>query len=99
MNGRKGWTIGIAVLALAGVGAAVMIAGNAVRDFQWHEETRQASLAPDQAQASPSDTGLTRGGPVPRGQAPAVALTVPRFLNAFNADASDRRLLILLSPT
>ena len=99
MSGRKGWTIGIAVLALAGVGAAVMIAASAFRDFQWHEETRQASLAPDQAEASPSDTGLVRGGPVPRGQAPVVALTVTRFLNAFNADASDRRLLVLLSPT
>ena len=99
MNSRQKWTVGIAVLALAGVGAAVIIAGSALRDAQWHEETRQASLAPGQADASPSDTGLTRGGPMPRGQAPAVALTVPRFLNAFNAEASDRRLLILLSPT
>ncbi|HYJ34319.1 MAG TPA: hypothetical protein VE326_14000 [Candidatus Binatia bacterium] len=99
MNGRQGWTIAMAVLALMGVGAAVIIAGDAFRDARWHEETRQASLAPEQAQGSPSDTGVARGGPVPRGQTPAVALTVPRFLDAFNADASDRRVLILLSPT
>ena len=51
------------------------------------------------AGSAPGDTGVARGGPTPRGQTPVAALTFPRFQNAFNADADDTRLLILLSPT
>lgn len=97
MSARNGWSVAIASLALAALGTAVLIVGNAARDAQSREEGRRAAIAP--AAAASADTGLARGGPVPKGQIRAVALTVPRFLNAFNADAGDRRLLILLSPT
>lgn len=96
MNGRKGWMAAVAAIVLAVVGASVMIVGTALRDPDGRGEGRGNVRRADAAGA---DTGVTRGGPVPKGQATAVALTVPRFQNAFNAEAGNRRLLILLSPT
>lgn len=97
MTGRKGWTAAIAAIALAAVGTAVMVVGTATHDPDGRGEGRAST--PHRAEAAGADTGVARGGPPPRGQAPAVALTVPRFQNAFNAEAGSRRLLILLSPT
>ena len=100
MSAKRGWTIGIALLALIVVGTAVYIAGSAIQDAQWHEASRNAVLAAENpAPAAPGDTGVVRGGAVPRGQTPATALTVPRFIDAFNADAARHRLIVLLSPT
>lgn len=97
MSWRKGWTAAIAAMALAAVGTAVMVVGTAMRDPDGRGEG--GSSAPQRAEAAGADTGVARGGPIPRGQAPAAALTGPRFQNAFNAEAGNRRLLILLSPT
>jgi hypothetical protein len=87
----------IAAVALAVVGTAVLFVGNAVRDPDGRGEGRRSAV--QRAEAADADTGVARGGPPPRGQAPVVALTVERFQNAFNAEAGNRRLLILLSPT
>lgn len=102
VSAQRGWTIGIALLALGSVGAAVYIAGSSMKSAQWREENRRAVLAAENAnaaEAAPGDTGVARGGSVPHGQPPATALTVPRFIDAFNADASQHRLVVLLSPT
>jgi hypothetical protein len=96
MSGRKGWMAAVAAIALALVGTSVMIVGTALREPGGRGEGRRDVR---RAEAAGADTGVTRGGAVPRGQATAVALTVPRFQNAFNAEAGNRRLLILLSPT
>lgn len=92
MNERKGW---VAAIALAMVATAVLFVGNGMRDPQRGEGRRSVRGA----EAADADTGVARGGSAPRGQAPVVALTVPRFQNAFNAEAGNRRLLVLLSPT
>lgn len=92
MNQGKGW---VAAIALAMVATALLFVGNGMRDPQ-RGAGRQSARA---AEAAEADTGVARGGSAPRGQAPVVALTVPRFQNAFNAEAGNHRLLILLSPT
>jgi hypothetical protein len=92
----------LAALALVVVGTAVLVVGSGHRDPAGrgeNGESRRVSITPDRAEAAPRDTGVARGGRAPRGQAPVVQLTFPRFQNAFNADASERRVLILLSPT
>ena len=100
MNEPRRWQVAAAVLALVVVGTAVLVVGKALRDPSGRGERRESRGASvTQAEAAPGDTGVTRGGRAPRGQAPVVLLTFPRFQDAFNADAGERRVLILLSPT
>ena len=62
-----------------------------------------AAAAAESAEAvttpSPAVTGVARGGATPKLQPPAATLTFERFQNAFNADAGQPRLVIMLSPT
>jgi len=99
MDGQKGWLVAIATLAAVGILTAVLLVGSTLRDPLGRGEHRLA-LDPSRAVAARlQPTGVARGGRVPPGQPPARALTFPRFQNAFNAEASDLRLLVLLSPT
>lgn len=106
MGGPGRWQLAIAAIALAVVGTVVVIAGTLMRspDGRGEAASRHASTnrnvsIVDAAQSVPRESGIARGGRAPRGQAPVVELTMPRFQNAFNADAGERRLLITLSPT
>ena len=66
--------------------------------------TRADSTGAAPATATPSspaaaDTGVARGGVIPKGQPPVALLTIERFRNAFDAEAGQPRLVLLLSPT
>jgi hypothetical protein len=100
METRKAWAAIFAGIALIVVGTAValIVLGTAMRNPAGRGQGRLAAT-PEKAEAAPGDTGVARGGPPPKGQAPAVALTLPRFLDAFNAETQNQRLLIMLSPT
>src|SRR5512143_700092 len=112
MSARGRWILLSMITVGATLGLSSTVTAGAEGSHRKHRQVpppRAATSVPAAAAAaesaeavttpSPAVTGVARGGATPKLQPPAATLTFERFQNAFNADAGQPRLVIMLSPT